>query len=267
MNAERVDASELNALVDGELDAERQGEVEARLATDREAAGRVARYRAIDDGLHELFDNVLSEPLPAGVLVAVAGRRRPALAPALAIAAALALVVAGAIAGWFARDVVPGEAGAPVVAGGPPIDTGYLMAHAAATHAVFAPADEHAVEFTAAETDAMGEFLADRMGGRVPVPQLARYGYRLLGSRLLPDPNGPAAQFLFEKPDGRRLTLYLRTERAAGVDISYAVADDFSMYYWNDGKRSYALVGDAADAADRQHLLDAATQVHDQISK
>ena len=59
MNDRQIDESELHALVDGELDPARQAEVEAWLSENPEAAGRVARYRAQNAGLHALFDDVL----------------------------------------------------------------------------------------------------------------------------------------------------------------------------------------------------------------
>ncbi len=42
MNDRQIDEGELHALVDGELDAARQAEVEAWLSENPEAAGRVA---------------------------------------------------------------------------------------------------------------------------------------------------------------------------------------------------------------------------------
>lgn len=36
--------------------------------------------------------------------------------------------------------------------------------------------------------------------------------------------------------------MYVLGEQADGVDITYALADDLSMFYWNDFDRSYAMV-------------------------
>ena len=105
------------------------------------------------------------------------------------------------------------------------------------------------------------------MGKPVRVPRLDSFGYRLLGSRVLPDTAGPAAQFVFADDTGKKVSLYVRGEQANGVDITYALADDLSMFYWNDSDRSYAMVADVEDEAGREALLTAAKAVYGQLSK
>ena len=102
MTDKRIDDSELHALVDNELDAARRAEIEAWLSENPEAAGRVARYRAQNAGMHALFDGVLTEELPPIVAGAVAGRRTWPRRLA-AVAAGLVLLVAGGAAGWVLR--------------------------------------------------------------------------------------------------------------------------------------------------------------------
>ena len=51
-----VDEDELQAYVDGLLDAKRRSEVEAYLATDPEEVERVEAYRLQNIGLHAMFD-------------------------------------------------------------------------------------------------------------------------------------------------------------------------------------------------------------------
>jgi hypothetical protein len=83
----------------------------------------------------------------------------------------------------------------------------------------------------------------------------------------LPVTNGPAAQFLFERPDGTRLILYLRRETAPGVSLSYAVASDLPMYYCSATATFIRAGRRWLDAAARQHLLDAAAAVHNEIAR
>ena len=52
----------------------------------------------------------------------------------------------------------------------------------------------------------------------------------------------------------------MRGEEADGVDITYALADDLSMFYWNDSDRSYAMVTRVDDEQGREALLNAAAQ-------
>ncbi|MDH3738957.1 MAG: anti-sigma factor, partial [Alphaproteobacteria bacterium] len=67
----QIGEGELHALVDGELDAARHAEVEAWLSENPEAARRVARYRAQNAGMHALYDGVLQEELPQGIVDAL----------------------------------------------------------------------------------------------------------------------------------------------------------------------------------------------------
>ena len=84
---------------------------------------------------------------------------------------------------------------------------------------------------------------------------------------MLPDTDGPAAQFVFADETGKKVSLYVRGEQADGVDITYALADDLSMFYWNDSDRSYAMVTRVDDEQGREALLNAARMVHGQLSR
>src|SRR5258707_982386 len=59
-----VTEDELHAYVDGELPAERRGDVEAWLATHADDAARVQSWRAMAEVLHARYDGVANEPVP-----------------------------------------------------------------------------------------------------------------------------------------------------------------------------------------------------------
>jgi anti-sigma factor RsiW len=266
VTVERVEDAELNALVDGELDAGRQAEVEAWLADQAEAGRRVARYRAQNAGMHALFDPVLDEEIPPRIIAALAGRRsRPAMS--LAIAASVAALLVGVAGGWFGHQTIERHEKAETAAAKatPPIDTGELMTRAATAHIVNAPEDSVPQAILAGGEESLASYLSARTGAMVRVPKLSKLGYRLVGGRVLPDIGTAAAQFTFEDADGMRVTLYVRREKADGVDISYALAQDLSMFYWNNAGRSYALVADTDDETAKQELLKAAEAIHRQL--
>jgi len=269
MGEDRVSDSELNALVDGELDPARQAEIEAWLAENPEAAQRVARYRAQSAGLHALYDDILNEELPVRTAALLESRRTGVPAWA-AMAAAVALFVVGAAGGWIVRgEGIPDSgaqfASATAPATTPPIDTQVLMQRASMAHVV-SHQDELRTPAVGGPA-AMADYIADRMGKQVRVPSLESFGYNMVGGRVLPDTDGPAAQFVFADKDGQKVSLYVRSEQANGVDITYALADDLSMFYWNDSDRSYALVTRIDDDSGREALLTAAKAVHRQLSQ
>jgi anti-sigma factor RsiW len=263
----QIDDGELHALVDGELDPARQAEVEAWLSENPEAAGRVARYRAQNAGMHALYDSVLNEELCPGIIDTLAGRRRQWLPRGAAIAAGFSLLLSGAVAGWVVRGEIPVGANdaAQIAQAAPLIDTQELMTRASMAHVVNQDDD---LKLAESENDAtIVQYVSTRMGEKVRVPHLTSLGYRLVGSRVLPDTGGPAAQFVFEEENGERVTLYVRSEAAGGVDITYALADDLSMFYWNDSEHSYALVRELEGEKGRDDLLKAAQAVYRQITE
>ena len=266
MGDDRVSDSELNALVDDELDPARQAEIEAWLADNPEAAQRVARYRAQNAGLHALYDDILNEEIPART-AALLDVRRAGVPAWAAMAAAIALFVVGAAGGWIVRGEGVPDSGAQIASAPttPPIDTQVLMQRASMAHVV-----SHQDELrtpAAGGPVAMADYIADRMGKQVRVPSLDSFGYSMVGGRVLPDTDGPAAQFVFTDENGHKVSLYVRSEQANGVDITYALADDLSMFYWNDSDRSYALVTRIDDETGREALLTAAKAVHRQLSQ
>ena len=219
----------------------------------------MARYRSQNAGLHALYDDILHEELPPKIAAALE-TRRSGVPPWAAMAAAIALFVVGAAGGWMVRGETETT---QQLASAPPIDTQELMVRASMAHVV-----SHEDELRSASnggTAAVGDYLADRMGKPVKVPSLDSFGYRLVGSRVLPDTNGPAAQFVFSDESGRKVSLYVRGEEADGVNISYALADDLSMFYWNDSDRSYAMVTRVDDEQGREALLTAAKAVYGQF--
>jgi len=51
--------------------------------------------------------------------------------------------------------------------------------------------------------------LSKRLNRTLTIPSLHEYGFELVGGRLLPGEDGPAAQFMYQNANGERLTLYM----------------------------------------------------------
>ncbi len=78
-------------------------------------------------------------------------------------------------------------------------------------YALFAPEQRHAVEVGASQQDHLVTWLSKRLNRSVTIPSLSEYGFQLVGGRLLPGEEGPAAQFMYQNAAGERLTLYMTT--------------------------------------------------------
>ena len=203
--------------------------------------------------LHERFDAVLLEPIPVRLHL-----RRP---PWIGYARAAGILVAGIAIGLalpFAWNRPP-EGGA---AARPP--TQAFAARAARAHLVYAVEVRHPVEVDASQQEHLVAWLSKRLGTKLAVPVLAGEGFELLGGRLLPGPDGPVAQFMYQEAGGKRLTLYVsaRGRDEGETAFRFAREGSVSVFYWIDGRWGYALSGEV----DRAQLSRLSTVVYRQLN-
>jgi anti-sigma factor RsiW len=243
-----ITEAELHAYVDGQLDGARRAAVEAYLATNPAEAERARAYVRQNEQLHALFDSTLHEPVPESLRVPPTRRR----ASPLRYAALLAAAVLGGVLGWALRSEQPLTI------------TADLPQQAALAHLVYAPEVQHPVEVSAREEAHLVSWLSKRLGAPVHAPQLTQAGYELVGGRLLPGTDGPAAQFMYQDVRGNRLTLYVRTATDGNHETAfrYAKEDKVGVFYWVDGPFGYALSGEI----ERAQLLHVAESVYHELN-
>ena len=201
--------------------------------------------------LHARFDSVLEEPMPARMYL-----KSPAW---LDYARAAVFVVVGIAIGLsipLMRSVPFPAAAASASA---------LPVRAARAHLVYATEVRHPVEVAAAEQDHLVKWLSKRLGTQLKVPALVQEGYELLGGRLLPGPDGPVAQFMYQDSSGKRLTLYLtgKTHKDPITAFRFAHEGPVSVFYWVDDDCGYALSGEIG----RAELSRVATAVYKQLEE
>lgn len=253
-----VSESDLQAWADGRLPAGRRADVEAWLAANPDEAERLSAYRALTEQLRAQFGAVLEEPVPER-LVQFA-RRGARWRNAAAIAGWIAIGAAvGGTAGWElhalrAPAAVAAKPGAPV-----------LAHRAALAHATYAPEVRHPVEVGADQEQHLVAWLSKRLGGDVRAPKLESEGMSLVGGRLLPRDPGPVAQFMYQNAQGRRATLYVRSEGPDQRETAfrYSREGNVRVFYWIDRKFGYAL--SSADL-EREELLRLANLVYRQLN-
>ena len=255
----QISQSDLNAYLDGELDAAQTARVEHWLATDAEAAATLAAYREQKALLQTHFDPVLDETLPPAMVASLdkggVGRSRPVW---WQVAAAAALFAAGGASGWFAqvRLATPDQTFTQ--------QTTQLAGRALSAHAVYVSEVLHPVEVEAAKQKHLLAWLSKRLGRPLRAPDMSDLGYDLVGGRLLPDAGQAAAQLMYENPNGQRLTLYVRqVDETVSTAFRFVSGDGYSAFYWLDAPLGYALVADLP----RAQLLTAATRVYDQLNR
>ena len=249
-----IDRDQLHALADGQLDPARAEELRAALA-DRPEARSVADYQRINQGLHALYDAALDQPVPERLLAGPRPwwrRRRWARSASMA-AAGLALLIVGATGGWYARDqMVRGRQ-----------EQSAMARPAAVAHRVYVAEVRHPVEVTA-DQEHLVRWLSNRLKHKLKAPKLEASGYRLMGGRLLPGETGTACQFMYENAQGRRLTLYIRSDVKGARETAFQFGQEeggVSVFYWIDGPMGYAISGQMS----RDELMPIARAVYEQL--
>ncbi len=200
-----VPEEELHAYVDGQLAPERRDEVATWLADEPEAAARVRAWQTQREELRAAF----AEPAPPApnldLLRIVETRMRRRRLPWAIGGAAAAMVLAlglGGAAGWMLRGG-PADRQAAALS--------VLEQEAFATHAVYSVDKRHPIEVGAAEREHLTQWLSNRLNRHVAPPDLGAAGWRLLGGRLLAtERGGAAALFMYDNPQGQRLSVVMR---------------------------------------------------------
>jgi anti-sigma factor RsiW len=254
-----VEEDDLHARIDGQLPHERTEDVKAYLAAHPEEKARFSQYAQQRQALRAAFAAQANRPIPVRLRVAhvLEGRQRRRYRQLMQIAAAVSLLVLGGIGGWVARDLT-----GPLRSLPPGAVARMITADAIAAHRTFSVEVRHPVEVDAGQEAHLVQWLSKRLGRQLVVPDLAAAGFRLMGGRLLPAEDGPAAQFMYENDNAGRLTLYLRAGVGGETAFRYHEEGGIGAFYWSNEGFGYAIAG----KADRGLLLRIAEIVYRQTS-
>ncbi|EYD75041.1 putative membrane protein [Rubellimicrobium mesophilum DSM 19309] len=250
MSRQEVDSEELVRLRHG--GPERRAELAALADGDATVRQRLLEWDRQDDAIRALYGPIAGEPLPWRHLDAVRGASGPerGLGPwRRAAVAAVALVALGALVGWSASHLLAPELG-----------TTELAVEAFRAHATFAPEVLHPVEVS--DEAELSTWLSRRLGQAIRPPRLDAFGYRLVGGRIVPADNGPAALLMYEDEQGSRLTILVA--RAASDDetgFRYARENGLGSLWWSDDGLACAVVGELPRAI----LRDISQATYDQL--
>lgn len=249
MKTDPISEHDLHAYADNQLSPERRAQVEAYLASEPDAAALVQDLRLQNQLLHESYDKVLNEPVPARMEAALRRQRFP-----LAWAASVAALSIGLVAGWTARDMTQQSPGPAVFA-----------ERALRAHLLYASEKRHPVEVPAEQEAHLVAWLSKRLDAPIRAPALHAHGFSLLGGRLLPGDEGPLAQLMYESADGERLTLIVKRAGPNAGDTRFQVLEQNgnSVFYWVDRDYGYALSGGMG----KNRMMDIARAVDTQLRR
>lgn len=223
------DLQALSSYIDDELGADERDAVAHRIANDPAAEATVAAYRAQDNALRALFTGDHAEPQV--IVMRPRARERYLLAACF--------LVVGIACGMLIHMLLPN------------IDDdarSRFAERADIAYAVYAPEQRHAVEVAASQQDHLVTWLSKRLNRTLTIPSLTEYGFQLVGGRLLPGDEGPAAQIMYQNVAGERLTLYMTTVARNQAKIRMLRDGPRRTYYWASDSVGYALSGQIGEA-------------------
>ncbi|WP_322006887.1 anti-sigma factor family protein [Paraburkholderia tropica] len=278
-----VTEDEIHAYVDGTLSEARRADVERELERNPDLAARVGDFFSLNSLLHERFDSLLSEPVPARLRAAseapaarVDATRtlNPTLkAPVRAAAnwpkyaGMAAALVLGVGIGWgthYGAAFMPGSAGRGDQQTASADTTMSFVHEAALAHVVYMPEVGRPDTMSSHQEQDFVQWLANRLGTDVHPPMLAKSGFELAGGRLLPGPDGEVAQFMYHNAQGERVTLCISHRKTSSNTTAFKLYEDgpVSVFYWIDGDFGYALSG----GIDHKVMLQLAHDVYSQLT-
>jgi len=226
---------ELHAYVDECLAPKRRAEVQAWLAANPQAAARVEGWRSDARRLRAALAGFAELPGATLELGQLRRQLRQRRQRRWAVAAAVVLALGvGGLGGWQVRDASLARVDLP-------------MADAVQAHRLFA--DSQALDIQATDAGQLRNWLERHFSRVGQLPDLAGYGFKPVGARLLSNEQGPAALLVFEDGSGQRISLFMRSpsEQYQRMPDGQRVDGQLEARYWSHGAYNFALVSAADD--------------------
>jgi anti-sigma factor RsiW len=227
---------DLHAWIDGQLGPERQAAVLRYLHEQPDVARRVDAWHDQREALRAAFAAVAAEPVPPRLglerlIQQRLGRRRLPWRAAASVVLAFGL---GGVGGWFLRGGQPPPAAAITL----------LAQQAVANHVVYTADRRRPTELGAQQRDDLARWVSNRLNHQVAPPDLSADGYSYMGGRLAATPDGPAGLFMYDDPQGVRLTVFvLPLNAAATMPIQHVDFAHVDGCAWIDKSVGYTVVG------------------------
>ncbi len=241
-----IQEADLHAYVDKQLAEDKLQAVEAFIKENPEIAKKVAQWQQQNEAINAFFTKddftTIPEKLTLDHLKTSQSAQRTSINNTqnrpwyYSLAASLLLMTISAMAGWTAKSLSHTSR---------PNGVNFVNS-AISAYQVFSVEKQHPVEISADKQNHLVAWLSQRIGHPLQLPDLQKFNYKLLGGRLLSMQKGrPAAQFMFENKQGKRLTL-LVSKNPSYHDLGFNMkkGDKINAFYWMDSNVAYSITGE-----------------------
>jgi anti-sigma factor RsiW len=230
---------DIHLALDGEMPAEERADFEAWLAANPEMKAKNARFAEDARRLREAFAGVLKEPVPERLTEIVTGNQSKGATswlPNWRTAAAAAVIFAAGIAGGY----LAGTGGLRLNAQA----EDELAENAIGAYVTYAVDKGHTVEVSGADRSYLENWLSKRTGLKLVAPDLKAEGFELLGGRLLPGGENPAALLVYKDQKDNQISIYMIAKGETKTRGTYTAESGApTAIYWLDKNFGCAIVG------------------------
>jgi anti-sigma factor RsiW len=228
-NQPLISDEDLHAYIDGALEGDRALAVRNALAGSAVLAERVALFQADKAMLKAVYAPLAERPLPREWITQVRRGSRPGPWRLAGAIAAAVLILAGVSLTWW-HYASPWN--------GDVVETALD-----ARDGTLAP-QRYIVLNDIVQAHRYDAALRQAIASNVHIPDLSRMGYKPSGLRLY----GAAAELLYQGPQGRLFTLYLKRSDGSARFDQFAHGG-LRVCIWQDDQISTVMVGDVSVAA------------------
>lgn len=241
MTVREFNVNDIHLALDGELSADERDDFERWLEMHPDMQALSERFGRDRATLAAALATVLDEPVPARLTKVAAGdsRPRPSWGAVVRSAAAAVVLLAIGAAGGYGIGIsgMPGETLEERIVG-----------DAIVAHRMYSAEKLHVVEVGADQQDHLIGWLSKRVGTQLVAADFSAEGFTLVGGRLLPLAELPAAQLMYQDQSGNRVSLYIIIDKD-GADTGFRryVEGGSTALYWVEKGYCYAVTGAASD--------------------
>lgn len=228
--------NDIHMALDGELPADDHADFEHWLVAHADMKALKIRFERDRSLLVAALAPVLEESVPPRLEKLASGERRPRVSWMILARSAAAAVIfaAGGMAGYGLGVTNPAK----------PRLEDQIVGDAIVAHTMYAAEKLHVVEVGADQKDHLVGWLSKRVGTPLVLADFTVEGFDLVGGRLLPLAERPAAQFMYQDQSGNRVSLYVTTDKDGAETGFRRYAENGALaLYWVDKGYCYAVTG------------------------
>ena len=233
---------DIHMALDGEMPAEDRKAFEIWLAANPDMKAMSTRFADDARRLREAFAGVFKEPVPERLTEVVTGDQprttRTSWLPDWRSAAAAAVIFAAGVAGGYLAGAGAGGLRMQAEA------KEELVENAIGAYVTYAADQGHTVEVGGTDRPYLEGWLSKRTGLKLVAPDLKSEGFELLGGRLLPGGQSPAALLVYRDQKGAQISIYMIAKGDAKAKGTYtANTGGPTAIYWLEKNYGCAIVG------------------------